>query len=202
MQVHALVFFDSIQKKTLDSKIYTIGKSSTEKKIINEFVEFGSKTLLTKIDYTIPEFAIAIAGGEFIIYITILENLGCGLLMSNIPNSMKGKINNTDFAQLPHLVSKKLIMGYICSNNIPQTSDEIKHYFKHKEIVDQIDETKKVLTRTLSKVLERGEKIEELVAKTEALSETSKIFFTNSRNLNSCWGCFRWPRWLSWRSLP
>jgi hypothetical protein len=180
MQVHALVFFDSIQKKRLDSKVYTDGKMS------NEFIEFGSKTLLNKIDYTNPEFAIAI-GGEFIIYITIVDDLGCGLLMSNIPNNM----------QLLHLISKKLIIDYTIRNYIPQTSAEIKQYFKHKELIDQIDETKKVLTRTLSQVLERGEKIEELVAKTETLSETSKVFFTNSRNLNSCWGCFRWPRWLS-----
>jgi hypothetical protein len=188
--IHAIVFFESDQvsgKKTpLDYKIYTEGTNFIERKFVREFVEFGSKTLIHKLQIPDNEFIITIADGSFIIYITIYDEIGCALLLSHTP---------TRLDKLPHLVSKKLICDYITSNIIPATPDQIHQYFKHKELLDQIDDTKKVLQRTLSKILERGEKIEELVEKTEHLSDTSKIFFQRSRQLNSCWGCIPRPQW-------
>lgn len=187
--IHALVFFESDsngKKKPLDYKIYTEGTSRLERKFVREFVEFGSKTLIQKMQMPDNEFIITIANGEFVIYVTIHNGIGCALLMSQTP---------TRLDKLPHLVSKKLIQDFVYSNEIPETPDKIHHYFKHKEILDQVEDTKKVLHRTISAVLQRGERIEELVEKTDQLSESSKIFFQRSRQLNSCWGCVPRPQW-------
>lgn len=197
--IHAIVFFElnsKTGKKTpLDYKVYTEGTNLIERKFIREFVEFGSKTLIQKMEMPDNEFIITIADGSFVIYITIIQDnpvsdceqgVGCALLLSNAPARLD---------KLPHLVSKKLISDYISTNIVPETSNHIHQYFKHTELLDQLDETKKVLHRTLSKILERGEKIEDLVEKTEHLSDTSKIFFQHSRRLNSCWGCIPRPSW-------
>lgn len=179
-RLHAIVFFDSTEKRPLDYKVYTVGK-----KFISEFIDFGLKTLIHKMDFTNPEFAIELANREFIVYITIVDGVGCVLLVSK-PSA---QLND-----LPHLVSRKLINDYVNYNVIPEAEDIIS-YFKHKELLEQVNETKKILTRTISKVLERGEKIEELVAKTENLSGSSKLFFHHSRKMNSCWGCIPRPSW-------
>jgi len=53
---------------------------------------------------------------------------------------------------------------------------------------DDLDETKIVLHNTIEAVLERGEKLDDLVDKSEALSMQSKAFYKTARKTNSCCG--------------
>jgi hypothetical protein len=48
------------------------------------------------------------------------------------------------------------------------------------KIQKDLDETKIVLHKTIEKVLERGEKIDDLVAKSDGLSAQSKMFYRGS----------------------
>ena len=50
----------------------------------------------------------------------------------------------------------------------------------------QLVETKEVLHKTMEVVLARGEKIDDLVAKSEKLTQQSKLFYTQARKTNSC----------------
>jgi synaptobrevin family protein YKT6 len=177
----ALIFFEMPNKSLLDFIIYTQGTNYIERKFIKEFVEFGSKTLIHKIQIPENEFVITITDNAFTIYITILDEIGCGLLLRD---ARTGK--------LPHIISKKLIHDYLTKDIVP-TFDDINQYFKGTDqILDQLDETKKVLKKTLSALLERGEKIEDLVEKTEHLSTSSKIFFQRAKKFNNCWGWCWW----------
>lgn len=49
-----------------------------------------------------------------------------------------------------------------------------------------LDETKAVLHKTIEAVLARGEKLDELVDKSDELSRTSKAFYKEARKTNSC----------------
>jgi len=51
-----------------------------------------------------------------------------------------------------------------------------------------LDETKIVLHSTIEAVLQRGEKLDDLVDKSEALSMQSKAFYKTARKTNSCCG--------------
>lgn len=51
---------------------------------------------------------------------------------------------------------------------------------------DELDETKIVLHDTIQKVLERGEKLDDLVTKSDSLSEQSKMFYKSARKMNKC----------------
>eukprot|EP00088_Acartia_fossae_P029240 TRINITY_DN3009_c0_g1_i12.p1 TRINITY_DN3009_c0_g1~~TRINITY_DN3009_c0_g1_i12.p1 ORF type:complete len:202 (-),score=37.15 TRINITY_DN3009_c0_g1_i12:352-957(-) len=51
-----------------------------------------------------------------------------------------------------------------------------------------LDETKIILHNTIEAVLERGEKLDDLVDKSEALSLQSKAFYKTARKTNSCCG--------------
>jgi len=54
------------------------------------------------------------------------------------------------------------------------------------KIQADLDETKIILHNTIEAVLERGEKIDDLVSKSEELSLQSKTFYKTARKTNSC----------------
>ncbi|RYP04754.1 hypothetical protein DL764_004248 [Monosporascus ibericus] len=54
------------------------------------------------------------------------------------------------------------------------------------KIQKELDETKIVLHKTIESVLQRGEKIDDLVAKSSDLSTQSKAFYQSAKKQNSC----------------
>ncbi|KAF2866014.1 Longin-like domain-containing protein [Massariosphaeria phaeospora] len=69
---------------------------------------------------------------------------------------------------------------YITKYQDPQQADSIM------KIQKELDETKIVLHKTIESVLERGEKIDNLVQKSDGLSAQSKMFYTQAKKQNSC----------------
>eukprot|EP00045_Choanoeca_perplexa_P000465 m.14602 g.14602 ORF g.14602 m.14602 type:complete len:197 (+) comp10317_c0_seq1:88-678(+) len=53
-------------------------------------------------------------------------------------------------------------------------------------VQQELDETKVVLHQALESVLKRDEKLDELVAKSDHLSSTSKTFYKTAKKANSC----------------
>jgi synaptobrevin family protein YKT6 len=51
---------------------------------------------------------------------------------------------------------------------------------------DELRETQAILHKTIQSVLEKGEKLDELVVKSDGLSAQSKMFFTQAKKQNSC----------------
>lgn len=49
-----------------------------------------------------------------------------------------------------------------------------------------LTETKEILHKTIEAVLERGEKLDDLVDKSDELSRTSKLFYKTAKKTNSC----------------
>ncbi|KAF1999652.1 snare-like protein [Amniculicola lignicola CBS 123094] len=72
------------------------------------------------------------------------------------------------------------LKDYIVKYQDPQQADSIM------KIQKELDETKIVLHKTIESVLERGEKIDNLVAKSDGLSAQSKMFYTQAKKQNSC----------------
>ncbi|KAI9836112.1 MAG: hypothetical protein M1819_001728 [Sarea resinae] len=69
---------------------------------------------------------------------------------------------------------------YITKYQDPQQADSIM------KIQRELDETKIVLHKTIESVLERGEKIDTLMDKSENLSAQSKMFVKQAKKTNSC----------------
>ncbi|KAL1800624.1 hypothetical protein ACET3X_000966 [Alternaria dauci] len=72
------------------------------------------------------------------------------------------------------------LKDYIKKYQDPQQADSIM------KIQKELDETKIVLHKTIESVLERGEKIDTLVQKSDGLSAQSKMFYTQAKKQNSC----------------
>jgi synaptobrevin homolog YKT6 len=82
-----------------------------------------------------------------------------------------GTEQTTNFTQLPVYVSKY---------QDPREADPLT------KMQEDLDETKIILRNTIEQVLERGEKLDELVSQSEELSMQSKAFYKTAKKTNSC----------------
>lgn len=69
---------------------------------------------------------------------------------------------------------------YIIKYQDPKQADTIMR------VQQELDETKIVLHKTIDSVLQRGEKLDDLVARSDALSTQSKMFAKQAKKTNSC----------------
>ncbi|KAK6464524.1 Longin-like domain-containing protein [Scheffersomyces coipomensis] len=84
----------------------------------------------------------------------------------------------------------------IISTNPNLTYDALEQYLKKYQdptqadaimrVQAELDETKIVLHKTIEGVLQRGEKLDSLVDKSEALSSSSRMFYKQAKKTNSC----------------
>ncbi|KAF2633579.1 snare-like protein [Macroventuria anomochaeta] len=86
----------------------------------------------------------------------------------------------TNFTKGSPQLSFPELKQYISQYQDPAQADSIV------KIQKELDETKIVLHKTIESVLERGEKIDNLVAKSDGLSAQSKMFYTQAKKQNSC----------------
>ncbi len=94
-------------------------------------------------------------------------------LLSKIVDEFLARYPRTAFAAAaPPALPFPPLKEYIVKYQDPQQADSIM------KIQKELDETKIVLHKTIESVLERGEKIDSLVAKSDGLSAQSKMFYT------------------------
>lgn len=70
--------------------------------------------------------------------------------------------------------------SYLKKYQDPSQADSIM------KVQQELDETKIVLHKTIESVLQRGEKLDSLVDKSEALSSSSRMFYKQAKKTNSC----------------
>jgi synaptobrevin homolog YKT6 len=96
-------------------------------------------------------------------------------LLSKVVDEFLAKYPRTSFSD-PNLQEKSCplpqLKEYIVKYQDPSQADSIM------KIQKELDETKIVLHKTIESVLERGEKIDSLVSKSDGLSAQSKMFYT------------------------
>ena len=84
----------------------------------------------------------------------------------------------------------------ICKNNFLKITNLSFTFFYQDpaqadalcRVQKELDETKVVLHQTLEGLLNRGEKLDDLVSRSDMLSQSSKAFYTTARKTNS-WCC-------------
>ncbi|KAK0732866.1 Longin-like domain-containing protein [Apiosordaria backusii] len=94
--------------------------------------------------------------------------------LSEVPlSTVKAAKNNGDVS-FPAL--KDYLNNYQDANNANSIA----------KIQQELDETKIVLHKAIDSVLQRGEKLDDLVAKSSDLSAQSKMFYKSAKKQNSC----------------
>ena len=95
----------------------------------------------------------------------LLSKITDDFLVSHPPSEWRSAATGTT-------VSFPELNDYIVKYQDPQNADSIM------KIQKELDETKILMKKTIESVLERGEKIDSLVAKSDGLSAQSKMFYT------------------------
>jgi len=80
----------------------------------------------------------------------------------------------------PSSISFPAIQSYLTKYQDPKQADNIM------KVQTELDETKIILHQTIESVLERGEKLDNLVDRSTALSAQSKMFYKTAKKQNSC----------------
>ncbi|KAK5169350.1 palmitoyltransferase [Saxophila tyrrhenica] len=101
-------------------------------------------------------------------------------LLGKVMDEFISKFPRSSWANSDAGVTMPELKEYIAKYQDPANADGIM------KIQKELDETKIVLHKTIESVLERGEKIDSLVAKSDGLSAQSKMFYTQAKKQNSC----------------
>ena len=90
-------------------------------------------------------------------------------LLSKVVDEFLSQHPRSEYANTTSTLSFPVLKDYIVKYQDPQQADSIM------KIQKELDETKIVLHKTIESVLERGEKIDDLVQKSDGLSAQSKV---------------------------
>ncbi|KAI9893761.1 MAG: palmitoyltransferase [Vezdaea aestivalis] len=101
-------------------------------------------------------------------------------LLSKVVDEFLVKYPRSQFAEGTPDLPLPQLKDYIVKYQDPAQADSIM------KIQRELDETKIVLHKTIESVLERGEKIDTLVEKSDGLSAQSRMFYTQAKKQNSC----------------
>ncbi|KAI4174095.1 MAG: hypothetical protein LQ343_002541 [Gyalolechia ehrenbergii] len=101
-------------------------------------------------------------------------------LLSKVVDEFLSRYPRTAFANTTSTLDFPQLKEYLVKYQDPQQADSIM------KIQKELDETKIVLHKTIESVLERGEKIDSLVEKSDGLSAQSKMFYKQAKQQNSC----------------
>lgn len=86
-----------------------------------------------------------------------------------------------------HLITLcRYVKMYGLAQTISENFDYIKKEVKTKKILEDLEIVKYTMIQNIDAVLTRGEKLDDLVIRTQYLSEDSKKFYQNAKRLNRC----------------
>lgn len=81
-----------------------------------------------------------------------------------------------------YIISHRVDPSLVAADPVKYTQD-----YKIAETQAQLAEVKKVMIENIDKIIQRGERLEELLNDTEELEQSTKIFKHTTEELNSCW---------------
>ncbi|KAH8978056.1 snare protein YKT6 [Lactarius hatsudake] len=100
-------------------------------------------------------------------------------LLTKLLDDFTAKVPQSSFSN-PSAISFPDINTYLQKYQDPRHADNIMR------VQQELDETKIVLHKTIESVLQRGEKLDNLVERSTALSAQSKMFYKTAKKQNSC----------------
>ncbi|KAF9074393.1 snare-like protein [Rhodocollybia butyracea] len=100
-------------------------------------------------------------------------------ILTKVLDDFITKVPQSSFST-PSAINFTEIQTYVSKYQDPKQADTIMR------IQQELDETKIVLHKTIESVLERGEKLDNLVDRSNALSAQSKMFYKTAKKQNSC----------------
>jgi synaptobrevin family protein YKT6 len=153
-----------------------------QRKTIREFLKFTSEVVIGR---TNNEQRVRVQEKEYFCHCYVRSDSLSSILISDneypqrVAFTLLGKMLD-EYKQQPAANAQNWINQLIIKYQNPEEADAIM------KVQKELDETKVIMHSTIDSVLQRGEKLDDLVAQSDALSATSKQFYTTAKKTNSC----------------
>jgi len=163
-----------------------------ERKSAAEFLGFSSQMLTERTDRCARQ---SVKQDEYMVHCHVRADSLAGVVCTDseypqrVAHSLISKFLE-DFAE--KIPSSKWATDDADTIHFPQLSAYLAKFQNPAEadsltkLQSELDETKIIMHDNIEKILDRGEKLDDLVAKSEGLSYQSKAFYTTARKTNSC----------------
>ncbi|KAF7488503.1 Synaptobrevin -like protein YKT6 [Sarcoptes scabiei] len=159
---------------------------------VGEFFRFSAKMIIERSDIATRS---SIKQQEYLCHSYIRSDRLAGVVISD--NEYPHRVSHTLLSRILDEFSEAVPSNKWPNTNEGQASfnklDQYLAKFQNPKEADamtklqnEIDETKIILYDAISGILERGEKLDQLVEKSEELSVQSKLFYKTARKTNQC----------------
>ncbi|XP_053213179.1 synaptobrevin homolog YKT6-like [Panonychus citri] len=163
-----------------------------QKKSVGEFMKFTSKMIVDRSERASRS---SIKEQEYLCHVYVrADNLAAVIISdqeypNRVAHTLLSKILDDFSAAIPSQrwtsamedsITFNALDIYLVKYQNPQEADAMT------KLQRDLDETKIILHETISSLLQRGEKLDDLVAKSDDLSAQSKVFFKTARKTNQC----------------
>jgi synaptobrevin homolog YKT6 len=163
------------QRQDVEEQGTRAGKPPSIKRNSIPFLEaFPDSDLLRAKDYTFHAYGRSEGICGIIISDHAYPALVAHQLLSKVVDDFLSANPRSSWATGTPTLSMPQLKDYLLKYQDPQQADSIM------KIQKELDETKIVLHKTIESVLQRGEKLDDLVAKSDGLSAQSKMFYRKS----------------------
>lgn len=194
VKVYAVVvLYKGVNNATILKAAYDLQSFSFfQRSSVQEFMTFVSKTMVER---TQPASRQSVKEGEYMLQVYVRSDNLAGVLITDheypnrVAHTLITKTMDEFTATVPanswatakeDTVDFPVLHQHLAKYQNPREADALT------KIQNDLDETKIILHDTIKAVLERGEKLDDLVAKSDSLSMHSKAFYKTARKTNSC----------------
>ncbi|XP_036318498.1 synaptobrevin homolog YKT6 [Rhagoletis pomonella] len=159
---------------------------------VQEFMTFASKTIVER---TQPAMRQSVKQEAYMCHVYVRADNLAGVLIADheypqrVAHTLITKILDEFSAKIgperwetgaESTIDFSVLPAYLAKYQDPKEADALT------KMQNDLDETKIILKNTIEAVLERGEKLDDMVIKSENLSIQSKAFYKTAKKTNSC----------------
>ncbi|CAF4855642.1 unnamed protein product [Pieris macdunnoughi] len=188
-----VVLYKGVTSATILKAAYDLQSFSFfQRSSVQEFMTFVSKTIVERTHQASRQ---SVKEGEYMVQVYVRADNLAGVLISDheypnrVAHTLITKLLDDFSAKVPVAIWQTgdettidfpVLPQYLAKYQDPKEADALT------KIQNDLDETKIILHDTIKAVLERGEKLDDLVEKSNSLSMHSKAFYKTARKTNSC----------------
>lgn len=194
MKLYSLsILYKGATKSNLLKAAYDLSSFSFfQRSSIQEFMTFTSALIVER---TSQGTRASVKEQEYLCHVYVRnDNLGavviadteypqrvCFTLLDKVLEEFSRQVDSIDWPSgNPDTINYKALDIHLSKYQNPREADAMT------KVQAELDETKIILHNTMESLLERGEKLDDLVAKSEHLGNQSKAFYKTARKQNSC----------------
>lgn len=187
------VLYKGVEKAHLVKAAYDLQQFSFfQRGSVQEFMAFTSRIITERSN---PCSRQSVKEQEYMCHVHIRADNLAGVVISDheyqyrVAHNMINRVLDDFAAKVPSHLWVDAEEGAVPYLDLPATLarwQNPREADSLTKIQEEVEETKIILHKTIDAVLERGEKLDDLVSKSENLSMQSKTFYKTARKTNSC----------------